>query len=146
MSVAAHDPYVAADDEAWQHAERLERGELFASCDAVSVHVPLVAETANLVDAALIGSMHRDAVLINTSRGGVVDEQALIEALREGRLGGAAVDVYAAEPVDAAAGARFADVPNLLLTPHIAGITVESDERVGEVTVRAVREALGDRT
>jgi (S)-sulfolactate dehydrogenase len=86
--------------------------------------------------------MKKDAVLINTSRGGIVAEPALVDALRAGHLAGAAVDVFAAEPVDAATGARFAGVPNLILTPHIAGLTVESNARVGMMTAASVRRVL----
>jgi (S)-sulfolactate dehydrogenase len=80
---------------------------------------------------------------VNAARGGVVDEQALADALRAGRLGGAALDVFEKEPLDAAAGAKFAGIANLLLTPHIAGVTEESNVRVSAVTAAAVRRALG---
>jgi (S)-sulfolactate dehydrogenase len=86
--------------------------------------------------------MKPDAILVNAARGGVVDEAALVDALRAGRLGGAALDVFEREPVDAAAGRAFAGVPNLLLTPHIAGVTVESNERVSAVTAQAVAARL----
>ena len=82
-------------------------------------------------------------LLINAARGGVVDEHALAETLRAGKLGGAALDVFDREPVDAAYGQRFAGVPNLLLTPHIAGVTVESNVRVSEVIARTVAAQLG---
>jgi len=86
--------------------------------------------------------MREGAVLVNTARGGVVDEGALVAALREGRLAGAALDVFCSEPVDAESGARFSDVPNLILTPHIAGITEESNTRVSSLTARNVKQAL----
>jgi (S)-sulfolactate dehydrogenase len=79
-------------------------------------------------------------VLVNTSRGGIVDEAAVAAALREGRLGGAALDVFDAEPL--AAAPHFVDCPNLLLTPHIAGVTAESNERVSSLVARKVLEAL----
>ncbi|MDH3293824.1 MAG: 3-phosphoglycerate dehydrogenase, partial [Acidimicrobiia bacterium] len=82
------------------------------------------------------------AILVNTSRGGIVDEEAVVAALRAGTLGGAALDVFESEPVDAASGHRLAGVPNLILTPHIAGLTEESQRRVGEVTAANVRAAL----
>ena len=86
--------------------------------------------------------MKPDAILINAARGGVVDEAALCEALKAGRLAGAALDVFETEPVTAASGAVFKDVPNLILTPHIAGVTDESNVRVSAVTARAVVAAL----
>jgi (S)-sulfolactate dehydrogenase len=78
-------------------------------------------------------------VLINAARGGVIDEDALAAALRRGHLGGAALDVFEQEPLTAAAGARFAGIPNLLLTPHIAGVTDESNERVSALIAERVR-------
>ena len=95
-------------------------------------------ETWQLVDARLIERMPAGAILINTSRGGVVDEDALIGALSDGHLGGAALDVFEDEPLDATSGKRFDGAPNLLLTPHIAGITVESNLRVSQVTAENV--------
>jgi (S)-sulfolactate dehydrogenase len=95
-----------------------------------------------MIDAAAITAMKRGSILINAARGGVVDEAALCAALRAGHLGGAALDVFAREPVDAAAGGLFVDVPNLVLTPHIAGVTDESNVRVSAVTAEAVARHL----
>jgi (S)-sulfolactate dehydrogenase len=81
-------------------------------------------------------------VLINTARGGVVDEAALAESLRDGHLGGAAIDVFAEEPLSAAAAARFAGLANVILTPHIAGVTAEANVRVSALTAENVRRAL----
>jgi (S)-sulfolactate dehydrogenase len=143
MEVAAYDPLIEATDAAWGMAIRWPTlDELLAHSDAISLHVPLAAGTRNLLDAAALGKLPKGAIVVNTSRGGVLDEDALVTALRADRLGGAALDVFAVEPVDAAAGARFRDVPNLLLTPHIAGITDESNRRVGAVTAAAIRRAL----
>ena len=86
--------------------------------------------------------MRRDAVLINTARGGIVEEPALASALREGRLGGAAIDVFGREPLTAEAAAIFAGCRNLILTPHVAGITEESNLRVSLVTARNLRSVL----
>ncbi|RRH92445.1 hydroxyacid dehydrogenase [Variovorax beijingensis] len=113
---------------------------LVAQADVVSLHVPLVDGTRNLFHAARIAAMKGGAVLVNTSRGGIVDEAAVALALREGRLGGAALDVFEAEPL--AASPHFEDCPNLLLTPHIAGVTAESNERVSSLIAQKVLEAL----
>ena len=143
MQVAAVDPYLPPDDAAWATAERVEAvPELLRASDAVSIHVPLTDSTRGLIDGEALALMPAHALLINTSRGGIVDEQALVAALRAGRLGGAALDVFADEPLDAEAGARFEETPNLLLTPHIAGITAESNRRVSLVTAEHVRRAL----
>jgi (S)-sulfolactate dehydrogenase len=142
MSVAAYDPLLPADDPAWAGALRQALPQLLATSDVVSLHVPLTDTTRSMIDAAAIAAMKRGSILINAARGGVVDEAALCAALRAGHLGGAALDVFAREPVDAAAGGLFADVPNLVLTPHIAGVTDESNVRVSAVTAEAVARHL----
>jgi (S)-sulfolactate dehydrogenase len=143
MSVAAYDPLLPTDHPAWADALRQPLTELLTSSDVVSLHVPLTGATRNMIDARAIANMRRGAILINAARGGVVDEAALCAALRSGHLGGAALDVFAREPVDAASGAMFAGVPNLILTPHIAGVTDESNVRVSAVTAEAVARHLG---
>ncbi len=142
MEIAAYDPFLDPDDAVWDGVVRLDLDDLLASSDALSIHVPLTDDTRNLVDAAAIAAMPEGAVLVNTARGGIIDEDALIDALRTGRLGGAALDVFASEPVDADNGVRFAGVPNLILTPHIAGITEESNTRVSAVTAENVARVL----
>lgn len=142
MSVAAFDPYLPAGDPAWQQAERMELDALLAASDVLSLHVPLTPETRSIIDARALSLMKPQAVLVNAARGGVVDEAALAAALRAGRLGGAALDVFATEPLDAEDGARFAGIPNLVLTPHIAGVTQQSNVRVSSVTAAAVLRQL----
>ena len=107
MSVAAYDPLLPADHPAWAGTLRQALPELLATSDVVSLHVPLTDATRNMIDAAAITAMKRGSILINAARGGVVDEVALCAALRAGHLGGAALDVFAREPVDAAAGRPF---------------------------------------
>lgn len=138
FTIAAHDPYRTDDDPAWGEAERLPLAELFATSDVVSLHVPLTETTRRMIGAEALAQMKPGAVLINTARGGVVDEAALAAALRDGRLGGAALDVFETEPLTAEAGRIFAGVPNLILTPHIAGVTAESNVRVSAVTADKV--------
>lgn len=146
MEALAHDPFVPADHPAWTTPTGSVRpaaiDEIIAGCNVISLHVPLVPETRNLIDADAISRMPPGAIVINASRGGVVNEEALVAALKSGRLGGAALDVFASEPLDAAQGALFAEVPNLILTPHIAGVTEESNVRVSWVTVDNVRQHL----
>jgi (S)-sulfolactate dehydrogenase len=113
---------------------------LIAGADVVSLHVPLVESTRNLFDARRVGQMKRGAVLINTARGGIVDEAALSASLRSGHLGGAAIDVFSSEPVPASP--HFVACPNLLLTPHVAGVSAESNERVSFMIADKVLEAL----
>ncbi|HTV66924.1 MAG TPA: hydroxyacid dehydrogenase [Rhizobiaceae bacterium] len=133
MNVVAHDPYLMADDPAWQMVRNVSLDGLMELSDVVSLHVPLTASTVNVIDAQRLSLVKPDAILINAARGGVVDEAALAEALKAGKLGGAALDVFAEEPLTAETGAKFADIPNLILTPHIAGVTEESNVRVSHL-------------
>jgi (S)-sulfolactate dehydrogenase len=142
MAVAATDPFVAADDPAWEGVENLDLEALLGASDVLSVHVPLTGDTRRLIDATAIARMKPDAVLVNTARGGIVDDAALVAALIDGRLGGAMIDVYVEEPLGAEAAAIYAGVPNLVLTPHIAGVTEESNYRISVVTVANVRRVL----
>ncbi len=149
MVVSAHDPFLAPDDPAWNPPTgpvgNRDLATLIAESDVLSLHVPLTEGTRGLIDAAAIARMPKGAVLINAARGGVVDEAAVVAALQSGHLGGAALDVFETEPLDAQAGAAFAGAPNLILTPHIAGVTQESNVRVSAVTARAVRRHLTER-
>jgi (S)-sulfolactate dehydrogenase len=142
MNVIASDPLLPADAPVWAQTgvARAEFEDLLAGSDALTIHVPLTPETHHLLDARRIALLRPGAVLVNTARGGVVDETALAAALRAGRLGGAALDVFEHEPL--AAGSVLAGVPNLVLTPHVAGVTQESNHRVSSLIAEKVSEAL----
>ena len=142
MAIVAHDPHVAAGDARWGAVEPVALPDLLARADVISLHVPLTDGTRNLIDSAALARCKADAIVINSARGGVVDEAALAAALKAGRLGGAALDVFAQEPLTPEARAVFEGCPNLLLTPHVAGVTVESNVRVSHVTVAAVARHL----
>ncbi|MCL6609404.1 MAG: hypothetical protein K6T74_15065 [Geminicoccaceae bacterium] len=143
MAIAAFDLLLPEDHPAWSGIERHATLEgLLAACDVVSLHVPLTSETRGLLDARRIAAMRPGAILVNTARGPVVEAGALAAALRAGRLGGAALDVFEEEPLSAEAARIFVDCPNLILTPHIAGITVESNARVSAMVAEAVRRVL----
>ncbi len=118
--------------------------ELLGRSDVVTLHVPDLPATRGMIGAAEIAAMRPGAYLINNSRGRVVDLHALAEALRAGRLAGAAVDVFPAEPKSA--GERFTTplqgLPNVILTPHIGGSTEEAQERIGEEVARKLLEFL----
>lgn len=142
MRVIAHDAVMAADHPAFAACgvASVSLDALIASADVVSLHVPLVDSTRGLFDAARLALMKPGAVLINTARGGIVDEVALAAALKSGHLGGAAIDVFGVEPLPAAT--HFQDCPNLVLTPHIAGVTAEANERVSSLIADKLLEAL----
>ena len=142
MECMAYDPLLSAADPAWGNTRQTSLDELFQQAHVVSLHVPLTDNTRNMVDRARLAQMQPDAVLINTARGGIVDETALVEALAGGRLGGAVLDVFATEPLDSGAGKRFENVPNLILTPHIAGVTVESNQRISALIAKKISHHL----
>jgi (S)-sulfolactate dehydrogenase len=114
---------------------------LLAASDAVTLHLPLLPETRGLFSAATLDKMKQGACLINTARGGIVDEKALAERLRSGRLGGAALDVFEKEP--ATELSHFAGLSNFIATPHIAGVTSESNDRVSQMIADEVIQFLG---
>ncbi len=143
ISISAFDPFVEADDPAWDGVQRVtELNDLLAKADIVSLHVPYLPSTENLIDETAIKNMKPGAILINAARGGIVDEDALASALKSGYLGGAALDVLATEPPTKESVAKFKGIQNLILTPHIAGPTVQSDVRVSGVTAANVRRVL----
>lgn len=143
VDVAAYDPVLAPDDPAWSSQGMRRFGNLvamLAECDVVTLHVPLTDATRNLVGAAEIAAMRPGACIVNTARGGVLDEAAMAQALASGRLGAAALDVFEDEPLPE--HSRLAGIPNLYLTPHVAGLTEEANARTGELVAGLVRSAL----
>ncbi|HET7547574.1 MAG TPA: hydroxyacid dehydrogenase [Usitatibacter sp.] len=142
LQVVAHDPQLGDDDPAWARHQVRPRSldALLAGSDVVSLHVPLTPQTKGLLGRERLARMKRGAILVNTARGGVVDEAALAALLHDGHLGGAALDVFESEPL--AAGSPLAGVPRLVLTPHIAGLTLESNARVSLMVAARVAEAL----
>lgn len=109
---------------------RTPLAELLAESHVVSLHLPLAENTRNLIGAAELARMRPDSLLINTARGGIVDEAALAEALRAGRISGAAVDVLSVEPPREGNPLLAPDIPNLILTPHIAWASREARQRL----------------
>lgn len=117
--------------------------ELLAESDFVTLHIALSPQTYHLIDAAALAAMKETAYLVNTARGGVVDERALADALHTGRLAGAALDVLEHEPL--AADDRLRRAPNLLITPHIAGATAQARARSSELAATQVIDHLNGR-
>lgn len=142
MQVIAYDPMLQADDPAFQSGavSYSDLDPLIARSDVVTLHVPLVEGTRNLFDARRIAAMKHGAVLINSSRGHIVDVPAAVQSLRAGHLGGVAIDVFDTEPLPADEALRHC--PQLLLTPHISGVSAESNERVSFMIADKVLEAL----
>lgn len=142
MRVISFDAQIAPYARIWSDEATAAYGldALLAEADVVTLHVPLTDATRHLIDATRLAQMKPGAILINTARGGVVDEAAVAAALKAGQLGGAALDVFEQEPL--AAGSPLADCPNLLLTPHVAGVTAESNTRVSAMIADKVVAAL----
>lgn len=116
---------------------------LLARADIVSLHCPLTDQTRGLIDAAKLARMKKGALLVNTARGAVVDESALADALASGHLGGAGLDTFETEPLRA--GSPLRDLSNVILTPHVAGVTRQAALRVATTTARNVVDFLAGR-
>ena len=128
---------------AGEAVEWLSIEEIFATADVVSLHCPLTAATQKMVNRQLLGHMRRDAFLINTSRGGLVDEDALSEALRAGQLAAAAVDVVSVEPIRS--DNPLLAAPNCLITPHMAWTSLAARQRLTRITAENVAAFLAGR-
>jgi glycerate dehydrogenase len=128
---------------AGEEVEWLTPEEVFAAADVVSLHCPLTSQTERMVNRQLLSHMRRDAFLVNTSRGGLVNERDLADALRAGQLAGAAVDVVSEEPIRA--NNPLLGAPNCLITPHIAWTSREARERLTHVTAENVAAFLAGR-
>jgi D-3-phosphoglycerate dehydrogenase len=141
--VVAYDPYVDPDRAAELGVEMVELSVLLDRSDVVSLHVPLNPVTQHLIGEAELERMKSTAFLVNTSRGQVVDEGALIAALEPGRIAGAALDVVATEPLPDDSPLRA--LPNVVLTPHFANYSVEAVRDLRESVAHAVGDVLAGR-
>jgi D-3-phosphoglycerate dehydrogenase len=142
MRICAYDPYLAKERAEALEIELCPLDAVIARADVLSLHVPLTESTAGLIGAEQLARMKRGAVVVNAARGGVIDEEALAAALRSGHLGGAALDVYADEPLPQDHPLRT--VPNAVLTPHLGAATEEAQLNVAVEIANAVRAALID--
>jgi (S)-sulfolactate dehydrogenase len=142
MRVLAHDPMLQSHDPVWTQCgvQAMALEELLSQADVVSLHVPLTPATRGLLSAGRVAGMKKGAVVINTARGGIADEAAIAAAIRAGRLGGAAFDVFEPEPLPV--GNPWAGCPNVLLTPHVAGVTAEANARVSALIADEVAAGL----
>lgn len=140
MRVVAHDPHLSDDAVRAAGAEPADLDALLAASDALSVHVPLTPATVGLIGARELALLRPDAVVVNTSRGGVVDEEALLASLDAGHLAGAGLDVTTVEPLPA--GHPLRGRPDVVLTPHVGGQTREAMARVGHEAAEHLRRVL----
>lgn len=143
MEILAHDPALADEEVHRRGGTPASLPELLANSDAVSLHIPLLPQTHHLIGTAQLETMRPDAVILNTSRGGTIDEQALLETLEAGRLGGAALDVTEVEPLPP--GHPLLAREDVIITPHIAGQTEESLLRVALDAAKCITDILQGR-
>jgi D-3-phosphoglycerate dehydrogenase / 2-oxoglutarate reductase len=140
MQVIAYDPFVQAGRAAQLGVRLVTLDELMAEADFITVHLPKTPETVGLLDAEALGRCKASAVIVNAARGGIVDEVALYDALRAGRLAAAGVDVFAKEPCT---DSPLFTLDNVVATPHLGASTEEAQEKAGISVARSVRLALG---
>ncbi|WP_127717996.1 hydroxyacid dehydrogenase [Halobacteriovorax sp. HLS] len=134
--VLFYDPFQESSE--LPYAKKSDLETLFKECDIISIHTPLMEATKGLINKDLMSLMKSDAILINAARGGIVNEQDLIEVLKEGKIRGAGFDVFATEPLEEDSPLR--SLENLVMTPHLGASTEEAQFRVGEMAVHQLKE------
>jgi len=142
MKVIAYDPFLNKTDPAWNNVKNVSLEELLKTSDVISIHTPLNKNTRHLINSSNLIYLKPSAIIINAARGGVINEQALSQILRENKIKGAALDVFEREPMDEKTGSLFKGLTNVILTPHIAGVTVESNEKVSDMIALKVDQHL----
>lgn len=140
MTIIAHDPYLQEERARQLEIETVSLEEAMRRGDVISLHVPLTDATRGLIGAEQMALMKPTAVIVNAARGGVLDEDALADVLRQGRIAGAALDVYATEPLPADHPLRSLD--GVVMTPHIGAATREAQHNVAHEVAQSVRHAL----
>lgn len=143
MTLLGYDPVVESDVYQQFEMEAVTVSELLSRSDVVTFHVPLTRNTEKMIDAAVLANVKPGMILVNTSRGEIIDEQALIDALQTGVIRGAALDVFATEPLPPQH--CFTKMENVLLTPHIGALSHEAGKRLSESVVRQTRDILAGR-
>ena len=138
IKTVAYDPYLDKDSNVWKETKNLDLENLLSISDIISLHIPLSKETKNLIDEKKLRLIKNSSVIINTSRGGIIDENSLAKLLKENKIGGAALDVFNKEPINKVNAKKFEGLDNIILTPHIGGVTKESNERVSKMIAKKI--------
>jgi (S)-sulfolactate dehydrogenase len=138
IKTVAYDPYLDKDSNLWKETKNLLLDNLLSISDIISLHIPLSKETKNLIDEKKLRLIKNSSVIINTSRGGIIDENSLAKLLKENKIGGAALDVFNKEPINKVNAKKFEGLDNIILTPHIGGVTKESNERVSKMIAKKI--------
>ncbi|UQN30276.1 phosphoglycerate dehydrogenase [Brachybacterium kimchii] len=143
VNLLAYDPYINHARAADLGARVVELDELMRTADVVTVHMPRTPETVGLIGAEQFAIAKPNLHVVNAARGGLIDEEALFDALSTGRIAGAGLDVYSSEPpAKSETAAKLLDLPNITLTPHLGASTAEAQEKAGVAVARSVRLAL----
>ncbi|WP_286137203.1 C-terminal binding protein [Bacillus sp. 7894-2] len=145
FKLAAYDPFVSAEDMASAGVQKMELHEIISEADYLSVHVPLIKDTFHLLNADRFSQMKKNAVIINTARGPIIDEKALIEALENGKIAGAALDVAEEEPISIDSPLLHMD--NVIITPHSAWYSEEAMVELRQKAAKNIVQVLkGEKT
>ena len=137
MKVIGYDPYTQLEG-----IEMVDFDTLLERSDYISIHTPLTDETRHIIGKSAFEKMKQGVILVNCARGGIIDEDALLLALKEGKIGGVGLDVFEMEPPKASA---FSSFPNVTFTPHIGAATNEAQNRIGEEIVEIVKKRIKDK-
>jgi D-3-phosphoglycerate dehydrogenase len=140
MRVLAYDPYMTPSRANALQVELVELDEIFARCDFITVHMPMSDETRGMINAAAFAKMKPGARVLNCARGGIINEKDLYEAVKSGKVAGAALDVYETEPLPKEFPLR--DLPQVIMTPHLGASTEEAQENVGIEVAEAITDYL----
>ena len=142
MEIMAFDPFLDKKSSAWNNVKNVDLEKLLKGSDVISIHTPLSESTRHLINSTNLNFMKKTAVIINAARGGVIDDKALSEKLRKDEIKGAALDVFETEPMNVNSGSYFHGLKNVILTPHIAGVTEESNVNVSAMIADKIDQHL----
>ncbi len=144
VRLIAYDPYVTSARAQQLGVQLVSLDELVAEADFLTIHMPKTPETTGMIGAEQLRAMKRTAFVVNVARGGLIDEEALFEALQAGEIAGAGLDVFTSEPpVEGGTARPLLDLPNVVVTPHLGASTDEAQEKAGVSVAKSVRLALG---
>ena len=142
MKIMAYDPFIERTSPIWKNVKNVTLQELLKNSDVISIHTPLNNSTHHLINSDNLQYVKSSAIIINAARGGIIDDKALSEALKKNQIAGAALDVFETEPMNVSSGSYFKDLNNVILTPHIAGVTEESNQNVSLMIAQKIDKHL----
>lgn len=139
MELITYDPFITSEDADEYDCECVSFDHLLANSDVITLHVPAISETTDMINKETLSKMKKTALLVNTARGAIVNEEDLYDALNDGVIAGAALDVYKIEPPE---GTPLAELDNIVLTPHLAASTKEAQVKAGTIVAEKIVSAL----